>query len=439
LPAGHPILLTLRSPLAPTTSPLHSALLALKDVLSSLKERCAPNRDGDINKVFQTLDEWHYSSPSVFRSSPSILSALASCIVDAAKTIIHLTELMKSDLDTAVLGSMSEIQVKELILQKAKEEERDFVIRQWTTESEPGGQVLRRNWRSWLMQLPESTLASYGPVPQESRWLVRLMVSLESDTPVSCNLPAFPTSQSKEEPPDGLGDAANELPPHFLLVSRRLFYIQNYIQAIVITAALQVLAGLPSVRQTDQESSEPRFLERVWTLLKMEVEAEEMNRETLDQSTKLINLCDEVIQARRSASPGLVDANEEARIRSSVDRTLRPRDPVFVLLRRRLIESAGRELVKHLASPNIGRAPQIPVVMRTGRGLTSSTEKAGTRPRLQASDPEALPSYGMSGGTKPSFSVKGFEDPVLVNAIGETFDKILSCIHWVSGVWGDLV
>ncbi|KAH6914067.1 hypothetical protein BKA70DRAFT_1095564 [Coprinopsis sp. MPI-PUGE-AT-0042] len=442
LPTSHPMVLTLRSPLAPTTSPLHSTLLVLKDLLASLKERCAPVRDEDINKVYQALDEWNYSSPSAFQSSRSIPSALASCIVDAAKTIIHLTELMKSDLDTAVLGSLPESQVKGLILQKAKEEERDFVLRQWTTESEPGGQVLRRKWRSWLAELPEPIAASYGPVPQveEARWVLRLMACLESDTPVSCNLPLFAASQSREEPPDNLLNG-NELPPHFLLASRKLFYIQNYIQAIAVAAALQVLSGLPTVRQTDQnhQSQEPRFMERVWTLLRMEVEAEEMNRETADQPTKLINLSDEVIQARRLVSPGWVDKNEEVRIRDSVDRTLRPRDPVFILLRRRLVESVGRELVKQLISPGSGRPPQIPAVMRTGRGLTSPTEKTSKRSRLQFSEQESLTPYGLSEGTSPSFSVKGFEDPVLVKAISENFVKILGCIHWVSGVWGDLV
>jgi hypothetical protein len=35
--------------------------------------------------------------------------------------------------------------------------------------------------------------------------------------------------------------------------------------------------------------------------------------------------------------------------------------------------------------------------------------------------------------------VKGFEDPVLVVAVGEALGKIRGCVRWVEEAWGDLV
>ncbi|KAG6915463.1 hypothetical protein DXG01_011367 [Tephrocybe rancida] len=48
-PPNHTLLTMLAAPLPPTSSPLHSTLALLQDVLRALRQRCAPARDSAID------------------------------------------------------------------------------------------------------------------------------------------------------------------------------------------------------------------------------------------------------------------------------------------------------------------------------------------------------------------------------------------------------
>ncbi|EAU91202.2 hypothetical protein CC1G_06837 [Coprinopsis cinerea okayama7 len=446
-PPDHRVILTLRAPLAPSSSPLHSTLAFLKELLLALKERCAPVRDKDIDELYHRLDEWHdirLDHDDEPGTNPSSSSPLARLIAETMKSIVSLAEVMNTDLNTAILSTMPEDEVKGMVYRKAKQQERDLVLRLWSSNQEPEGQLLREKWRTWVDELPQSEEARYGTVSPETRWIPRLMMALESDVAVSCPLsPAAPSNPPEQNENPG-SNATNELPPQFLFASRALFTVQNCVQALAIAAALRILSGLPVPKKGEVNEGTPAltFMDRVWTLLKLEIDAEESDKEsTPDGGTKLVNLADEVIHVRRLASaPKPVDLDEEMRLRQLVDRTLRVKDPVFVLLRRRLVEAVGRQLLEQFTAPTPAGIDQLPSVMKTGRGVPG--ERAFKRARLRASDPDAvLPPYAHNLSEKniPSFVIKGFEDPVLVKAIPEVFMTTLGCTQWVATVWGDLV
>ena len=56
LPAAHPVLILLVSPLSPTSAPLRSALAHLAEVLACLRTRCAPARDARVDALARRLD-----------------------------------------------------------------------------------------------------------------------------------------------------------------------------------------------------------------------------------------------------------------------------------------------------------------------------------------------------------------------------------------------
>ena len=191
-------------------------------------------------------------------------------------------------------------------------------------------------------------------------------------------------------------------------------------------------------------------MQRIWALLTAEISEDTNEQESNQSSTKLVNLADEVVRARILAmrlesssspsSPGSnatshIDAGEEKRLRSAVERTLQPLDPVFVLLQKRLLGALADRLIQ----PNGGaEAVTIPERMQTGRDKEG--ERAGKRPRLML-DPEEMRRSEQEhmAEKEKSLVVKGFEDPVLVVAVGEALRKIRDCVSWVEEAWGDLV
>jgi len=164
-------------------------------------------------------------------------------------------------------------------------------------------------------------------------------------------------------------------------------------------------------------------MDRIWTLLKAEIDEEDPSGST----TKIVNFADEVVRARRLVSAP--DEREEAQLRAAVDRTLQYGDPVFLLLQKRLLGA----LALHLCRPRVtidvaaGRTPER---MQTGRSLGAG--RADKRPRLDV-DIEAG-SSSLQPATPP---VKGFEDIVLVRGLEIILTKVHKYIGWVESVWFD--
>ncbi|KAJ2922336.1 hypothetical protein H1R20_g14775, partial [Candolleomyces eurysporus] len=422
---------SLHAHLPPTTSPLHYALEFLKVLLRSLRERCAPIRDQAIDQLYTKLDEWRDPIPDATSNqsegdSEPQGSRLAVLIVDTVKAIVSLAEYMKSDLNTAILGSMSEQDVKAFVLQQAKVRERELVVELWDAKQSPSGQVLRDKWRSWAALVSSSMETSFAPIPPDHKWIVRLMEQLGTNIAISCNVPNSFAPGSEELAVNQTQTPSNELPPHFFFVTPKLLYIQNYLQAITITASLRILVQLPGPRGHE-------FLDRVWSLLKMEIDEDVHGPPSELSSTKVINLADEVVRVKMP-----LEANQESQLREAVDRTLRPQDPVFMLLHRRLTEGLTRQLLDHMSAAGDTSRPgrEIPDTLKTGRTI-------GTRPikRARVDVPDHLnisPRSSKEGATAPVV-IKGFEEPFLANEIQTILREIVVCITWVGMVWGDLV
>ncbi|KAF5325934.1 hypothetical protein D9611_000228 [Ephemerocybe angulata] len=429
-PPNHKAILSLEAHLPPTSSPLHSALIFLKELLLVLRGRCAPIRDKEIDQLYTKLDEWR--DPVGQPPMESSTSQLAVLVVDTIRELVSLAESMKADLNAAVIGSMGEQEVKGYVLHEAKSKERDLIIDLWDARQEPTGQALREQWRSWVALLPAQMEAPFSPVESDRRWILRLMAQLAANTPITCELPSslYEGSLRSDAP-------SNTLPPHFFFVAPKLLYAQNYLQAVTIAASLRSLTRLPAPSSSPGSTLEHNFMERIWALLKSEID-EDANANGVSNefgSTKLINLSDEVIRARRlTITSGDVHAGEESRLREAVDRTLRFQDPVFQLLHRRLSESLTKQVLEYMSGEQLSRQKAgMPVSMKTGRTIGEN------RPGKRVALPDHPGSSSRSEGATAAVVVKGFEEPVLVDAVGGVFRELLQSVTWVERVWGDMV
>ncbi|KAF7315590.1 hypothetical protein MIND_00074400 [Mycena indigotica] len=355
-----PVLSELRR-IPPTTSLLHSVKLILKDVLLSLRKRAAPVRDPSIDKLLDNLE--------------TSANDLETTIVDTSKSLLSLAEIMKSDLTDFVVGSMTDSELRTYLTQRAHQNERKAILNVWDKSA------IDEIWRAWVGELE----VGHSFSPREA-WIRRLMQSLRSTIPVSCPLP-----DSAEV------SGVNTLPPPFLFSQPQLLRMQNYLQALVVATSLRSLVHIPSGNDAGA------FIARVWVLLEAEIDEKDSVG-----TTKLINLADEVIRARRLVSA--VDEAEESRLREAVDRTLRYSDPVFKLLQKRLLDALAQELCHDTIT-----SLSAPSRMQTGRSLGASE---GSLPLQQ-----------------PPLFVKGFEDPVIANAIRKTSDRIRRDIDWVQEMW----
>ncbi|KAF9481554.1 hypothetical protein BDN70DRAFT_912197 [Pholiota conissans] len=446
-PPSHPVLIELSSPPPPTSSPLHSTITLLKDIVAALRNRCAPVRDQAVDTLAMELE---HPPPSTVEAHKE----LAEFVLAKMKKILDLSEDMRKDLNTFVLGAMTEAQLNGVLMRDVKARERELVVGLW------GGQDnVRRTWREWVAEI--------GNEGEEgkNRWLRRLFLALGSDRPVHCHFPAVESAKARRttkvngviEPGGNAlsatdtemktsGPAADgssitteieRLPPQLLFSTPTLIYVQNYIQAIVIAGALRALTRLSA-----SAAAESDFMQRVWTLLESEIEGDvpDIRRtggdSTGEDQTKLVNLADEVIRARERVLGSTLKADEDAQLREAVERTLRTSDPVFLLLRRRLAKALEGKVIALNGGVGGTQTSGIPLKMQTGKDIQG--DRAGKRIRLMLPD-DAGPAQAVNGAKVEGPSVPGFEDPVLHRAIGEATRKVLDCVIWTEGVWGDLV
>ncbi|KAI0697723.1 hypothetical protein C8T65DRAFT_661669 [Cerioporus squamosus] len=424
---NHHVLATLSSPLSPTSAPLRSAIVHLREILVALRERCAPARDAHIDNLIRAVDE-----PNQLASTEQ----LATLVCDTTRAILELTEAMKEDLSQFVLGSMDEKDLSVMVTQQAMLYEKALILRLWPPSR------LEPAWKTWLSELDTSLFPAANSVqPPHRRWALRLAQALGAGAPVSCPLPTIRIPGVESE---GASEAVqsgevaippNALPPPFFVTCPALLAVQNYLQALVITASLRSLVRLPprshTPSATQSEDSPASFTERIWMLLKASVE-----EQPGAEDTKLVNLADEVVRVRRACADEAhpCGPEEEERIRAAVDRTLQPRDPVFVLLQKRLVQGLATWLVSSLTHPDGDSRPSTPIHMQTGR------DRPGKRPRLHLGldNPKSVfVGWERERGRPPA--IKGFEDEVLVREIGQTFKKVGAVVDWMDRVWQDLI
>ncbi|OCH91654.1 hypothetical protein OBBRIDRAFT_833997 [Obba rivulosa] len=430
LPPDHPVLVTLSSPLSPTSFPLRSAINHLREIVVALRERCAPTRDAHIDELLRPLDD--VPPPSNDIPTSASIPALAKLVVDSVRGILHLADIMKDDLSQFVLGAMSEAQLRAAIRTQARSRERELILQLWSSSR------VQEEWQSWLAQLNSPSTSGSDNDRRRLSWISRLVQALGSTSPVSCippstaaSIPVASSEADQEFRPGANGSTTatpNRLPPPLFFACPTLLYLQNYLQALVIAASLRSLVRLP-LSGGDAASNNPHtdFTGRIWALLKAEVD------ETPDSGdTKLINLADEVIRVRQLCA-GKLDAEEEQTLRAAVDRTLRPTDPVFVLLQRRLMDSIADHVVEGHKKQEIRNAPMS---LQTGRAVT--LERPGKRPRLMVTLGDEDVDAGKSNPHEVLLKVKGFEDPILTGALDEALRRLEGCIEWVQKEWPDL-
>ena len=393
----------------------------MKDVLVALRKRCAPFRDGEIDRQLEKLE----TLPPRLSHVGGRVSAIATLITHSLEALMTIIDYMKSDLHDFVFGSMNEEQLGVLVMREAKLHERAVVIQLWSPSNQPkdsrrGVDAIQDAWRSWCKQ-------TGGDVPEEHKWKLRLLQALFAAHPVSCT-PPFQVMHNG----DTTLIAKNELPPQLFFSSASLYRLQDYLQAVIIAATLRSLIRLllPAPSSSTQASVHD-FMQRVWTLL--EAEFVPVPRAADDNLLKLINLEDELVRASKLVV-GTLDSTEEQRLRRTVRRTLRPSDPVFSLLQRRLMDALLNLVVE---SPS-KRAVETPGLLEAGRGLHGHSRK---RLRLMISDKEIADRREVIFPNIVGFisPIKGFEDPTLSKVIGEAVTQLSKIIGWTESVWGDLV
>ncbi|KAI0682985.1 hypothetical protein BC835DRAFT_1554084 [Cytidiella melzeri] len=418
LPPKHKVLEMLSLPLPPTSNLLRSVLDPLREVLQALRSRCAPIHDQQIEDLRLLLED-------------PLDSNLPQIIVDVSRAILQLCEQMKDDLSQFVLGTMGETQLHEAVVQEAVIREREFILQLW------GSKRAQELWDSWLKDsLPLPVPPGFRTKDQFVRCLIHALGTNEA---VSCPLPTIALSMDSKGRDDELHverspPPPNSLPPPLLFVTPTVLYLQNYLQALVISSSLRALVRIPPISHIDDTSthtrSERSFEERVWLLLKAEIDGEPST-----EGTKLRNLADEVIRVNLLHKGNVVDPAEDMRLRAAVDRTLQPNDPVFMLLQKRLMQALQARLLQtHSTSATEGReSNHVPRYLQSGRRVPGSV---GVRPLknrqsgtyVMASDQESA-----------KLVVKGFDHPVIVDAVSEALLMLQGCINWTERVWGDLL
>ncbi|KAG1867338.1 hypothetical protein F4604DRAFT_1776922 [Suillus subluteus] len=403
LPSQNPVITTLSSPLPPTSSPLDSAIMHLREVATSLRKRCAPVQDEELDDLLRLLDE----PPP--RSSRPI--SLATLVVDTVKSILRISDVMKEQLSQFVLGNMTEQQLQSAISKQAKTKERRDILdiwKSWRIES---------SWLIWLENYQPSFQVNGVAAESQLKWVMRLVQALGSSTPISCQLPTR-EPQSIE----------NSLPPIFFFSAPALLEIQNYLQALVIAASLRTLIRVP---QGAQGSDATSFMERLWILLKAEIIEEPDSGDT-----KLVHLADEVVRARR-LDDVMLSGEEETRLRAAVARTLNHNDPVFVLLQKRILKALADALGYQRSESRQAGAHTGPPRMQTGQHGKHAEKRARITIVLNPEEFDA--DYGAETPRLTIGRVQGFEDEYLRKVVEEVFVKVDECIRWVEGVWPDVL
>ena len=420
-PSKHQALAVFSLPLPPTPSPLITAITQIRDALVTLRQRCAPARDGTIDGILHQID---HRSPSASNEE------LADLIVTVTQSILELSIDMRNDYSNAVLATAPEHELAEMVARVAETQERGLVLQFWESKEE-----VQKAWARWMESFHpgESTLQ----VQPEKFWILKLIESLGKPRAVTSQLigPSLPheTTSGLEDVEDNTRQAPeppNMLPPQFVLSGPALFHMQNYIQALTIAASLKSLVPTPRLAATFPVPSQSRvgdstfpvnqaFTERIWALLEPEIGTAEDG----PSETKIINLADEVVMAHRNALPPdttTLDPHVEQRLRSAVDRILRISDPVFILLQKRLLIALSAAVL----SPPVAEE-HASVRMHSGRPW----------PRRGHSSPS--PPHTAQG--EVAVVAKGFEDPVIAKQCSLVASMLRRTVEWVERVWTETI
>jgi len=476
---SNPVMITLSSPLPPTSSPLRSSRNFLQNILCELRKYCAAARDSEVDTMLNDLSA-SFNFPHDEQDG-----RLPYLIVQTIRSIFTLAQEMASDLRNFALANLTESEVIGLITSEARRREVECVTRLY------GGRLgVLRTWNIWLQleaALEGNPVDEIAPKSQDTpvtarNWKKYLLKALSTPVPISIVPPpmtelppepgALPPESGSNE--GGSSRKENDLPAVFLVSVPSLFRIQNLLQAIVISACLRLLVRSGS-NAADKEADFETFTSRVWILLLGEVEGHEQRARPeangADMQLRLANLEDEVWQlvrrrlgtgsATSTATPdvplqvGQAEAlAHEENVRANVRRLLRTEDPVFTLFMRRLIlafekwfeaidETSGTTKGMQDGTPtNSSGLSHVPSLMKTGRALPWSTV-APTFSRTSNTRGGDTPSKDsesvISTHVRLLPEIKGFEGDVLRRAFEGVAGEIHSATSWIEETWGDIL
>lgn len=415
-PPKHQALAVFSLPLPPTSSPLITAITHIRDALVTLRQRCAPVRDGTIDGILHQID---HRSPSASNEE------LADLIITVIQSILELSIDMRNDYSNAVLATASEQELAEMVATMAENQERGLVLQFWESKEE-----VQKAWVHWMDGF--RPIESTPQVQPERFWILKLVESLGKPRAVASQLVRPPLLHEATNGPDDAGGSArqvpelpNMLPPQFVFSGPALFRLQNYIQALTIAASLKSLVPTPRLSTTPPVPSQSRvgdsifpvnqaFTERIWALLEPEIGTADGG----PSETKIINLADEVVMAHNSALPPgttTLDPHLEQRLRGAVDRILRINDPVFILLQKRLLTALSAAVL----SPVVEEHPSVR--MHSGRPWPHRGQSSPSPPHTAQSEVVIV--------------VKGFEDPVIAKQCSLVASMLKRTVEWVERVW----
>lgn len=334
---------------ATTTSfSLQSATKTLHHLLLTLAKLVAPARDTQVYNLIKSIStESNSSLPSSSTSLPSptaILSFTPSTsltphlLVEAIRSTLAFTQVMKSDLDQFKRNLVkftppTELELKGLIEGEARKRERATVEAMYNSL----GIESVKSTIEWICtkcgisELDWKNMKSDTRKEKLSEALIEMLF-----TGVSVGFP----------PNDSSTEVSNIAPPIFVIPLPNLFKLQNLIQAFIILACLISLAP---------ETTSEEMIERLFTILSFE------SKDLDENETRLANLSDELTKP-------ILGSNqiEIKRIRDGVNRILRYEDPVYNLLKNRL-KLAIQVAMKRTLQPIGLTQPEVPVSMKTGR------------------------------------------------------------------------
>lgn len=419
-PSKHPVLITFSLPLPPTTSPLISAIIHVRDTLSALRQRCAPVRDVIID---ENLHRIRHRSPSASTED------LAELLVNVIRSALQLSIDMRNDYSNAVLATASEKELADMVAIMAETQEQRMVLQFWESK-----EAMRKAWARWMGGFRPADPGLQ--VQPKQLWILKLIESLGKPHAITSKLIRPPQSHKSTTGSDRnysnvdskpVLEPQNMHPPQFLFSGPTLLHLQNCIQALTIAASLQSLVSTPRtapppLRPEVDDSTTPAnwtFTERIWALLEPEIGKTDGE----SSETKIVNLADEVVMTHNSALPPGVttlDPHLERRLRTTVDRILRTDDPVFTLLQKRLLAALSAAM---LNTP-IAEEPS-PIRMQSGR----PQHQRGISP-----SPLPVPQSARKG---IKIVAKGFEDPVIAKQCSIAASSLRRSLEWVERVWGD--
>ncbi|KLO10382.1 hypothetical protein SCHPADRAFT_906952 [Schizopora paradoxa] len=399
----HPIMIMLSSPLSPSSNPLLSALRHLQMVTSTLKTLCAPIRDEALESVLALLSDDEKGSEER--------------VVESFKLIFQISDAMKQDMSNILLNSVSDEDLHLELIRQARTREVRAILELWSLES------IRSSWTSW-------TSDSSGLREGDVKWIRQLAVALGSDSPVRCLPPQ--TEGTVSDSVDGFVPHNEIIPAPFLFTCPSLHRIQNHLQAVTIAATLRTLVPRP-IRSVDSIDPDSSFAERILSLLMIEVKEEQ------DSGTiKIANLADEVVREHQRLLKSSTTANnhakpsmDDASLRAAVDKLLRPTDPVYALLRKRLLEN----VIAQISSALRRMQQHAPTAMHTGR----EAKRLKPDPALTLDLRHDKRDMSLGHLKVDAFHVKGYEEDILSKNILDVTNSICKVVEWIRNGWGDLV